>query len=71
MPVTASAVNGRRVPHDRAGEGSVVVVIRYPPWDPKAGLIMCIGCPYCRDDDPDVACDCPCHEEERSNEEDG
>jgi len=47
------------------------VVIRYPPWDPKAGLIMCIGCPYCRDDDPDVACDCPCHEEERSNEEDG
>lgn len=37
---------------------------RYPPWDPKAGLRLCIGCAYCRDDDPDVACDCPCHEED-------
>jgi len=37
-------------------------MVRYPPWDPKANLRLCVGCPYCRDDAPDVACGCPCHE---------
>jgi len=43
------------------------VTTRYPPWDPKARLHLCIGCPYCRSHDPDVACDCPCHEEEQDD----
>lgn len=29
-----------------------------------------IGCAYCHDDDPDVACDCPCHEEDQDDAED-
>lgn len=41
-------------------------MVRYPPWDAKARLHLCIGCPYCRDDEPDVACDCPCHEEDEA-----
>ena len=42
--------------------------VRYPPWDPKANLRMCIGCPYCVTDDPDDACGCPCHEEDQEEE---
>ena len=41
--------------------------VRYPPWDPKARLHLHVGCPYCWDDDPGVACGCPCHEEDRED----